>query len=72
MSLVRNLGLHNRWEIDAVYLKNTCNPLNWQVGEVRLVRASELLTWRNALDQLLMGTWSPIAQLYVGAPEYPE
>lgn len=72
MSLVRNLGLHNRWEVDEVYLKNSSHSGALVVGELRLVNASELLPWRSALSQLLMGIWSPIAQLYVGAPEYPE
>lgn len=71
MSLIRNLGLHNRWEVDKVYLKNCSQPKNWAVGEVRLVHASELVLWRAALSQLLLETWSPIAQLFVNAPNYP-
>lgn len=71
MSLIRNLGLHNRWEVDEVYIKNSSHPGNWDAGEVRLVHASELAPWRHALSQLLIGTWSPIAQLYVNAPIYP-
>lgn len=71
MSLVRNLGLHNRWEVDEVYIKNSSHSGNWTVGEVRLVHASELVAWRAALSQLLIGTWSPIAQLFVNVPNYP-
>lgn len=71
MALVRNLGLHNRWEVDEVYLNKSSHPGNWAVGEVRLVHASELVPWRSALSQLLIGTWSPIAQLFVNAPNYP-
>lgn len=71
MSLIRNLGLHNRWEVDEVYLKNSSQPGNWAVGEVRLVHAAELASWRTALSKLLIGTWSPIAQLFVKAPNYP-
>lgn len=71
MSLIRNLGLHNRWEDDEVYLKNSPQPGKWAVGEVRLVHATELASWRTALSQLLLGIWSPIAQLFVKAPNYP-
>lgn len=71
MSLVRNLGLHNRWEVDEVYLKKSSQPGNWTVGEIRFVHPAELSTWRTALSQLLIGTWSPIAQLFVTVPNYP-
>lgn len=71
MSLVRNLGLHNRWEVDKVYIEKSSQSGNWSVGEIRLVHASELVIWRAALSQLLFGTWSPIAQLFVTAPKYP-
>jgi len=71
MSLVRNLGLHNRWEVDDVYLEQSSDRKDWRVGEVRVIQATELLPWRRALSQLLIGTWSPIARLYVNVPSYP-
>jgi hypothetical protein len=71
MSLVRNIGIHNRWEVDEVYLANTTKSGRWILGEIRSVDQAEALQWRSALDNLLINTWSPIAQLYVKAPAYP-
>ena len=63
MSRVRNLGIHNRWEVDNVYLANTDNNGIWTLGEIRRVDQNEVLQWRIALDKLLLNTWPPIAQL---------
>ncbi|HEX9388163.1 MAG TPA: hypothetical protein VF918_17690 [Anaerolineales bacterium] len=41
MHLVRNLGLHNQWEVDETYLKNT-KMKNFRVGKKRLIETPEL------------------------------
>jgi hypothetical protein len=70
MSLVRNLGLHNRWEVDAFYLSKTPSS-GWTKGEIRIVGIEELRTWVSSLTKLLDETSMPIARKYCSAPDYP-
>jgi hypothetical protein len=70
MSYVRNLGLHNRWEIDAFYLRKTVTA-GWELGEIRVVTIAELRTWVSSLTKLLDETSIPIAKKYCSAPDYP-
>jgi hypothetical protein len=70
MSYVRNLGLHNRWEVDAFYLRKTLTA-GWNVGEIRVVTIDELKTWVSSLTSLLTETSIPIAKKYFSAPDYP-
>lgn len=69
MSLVRNLGLHNRWEVDERYLQRT-TVQGFNIGELREVEISELESWQEALSQLLKETSQSIAKQYVTAPTY--
>jgi hypothetical protein len=69
MSLVRNLGLHNRWEIDEKYLRNTeTGP--WSLGDLRIVRIEELRNWHTSLLQVILSSSSAVAIEYKDAPEY--
>lgn len=72
MSLVRNLGIHNRWEVDEYYVRNsqTQNNSNWQKGEVRTFDQAELITWHGSLIKAINKTSIPIAKRFVDAPEY--
>lgn len=70
LSLVRNLGMHNRWEVDGFYLSQSSTS-NWEVGDVRLFEATELRDWISSLSKLLDETSFPIATKYVSAPDYP-
>lgn len=70
MSYVRNLGLHNRWEVDASYLSKTLTS-GWTIGEIRVVTTDELRTWVSSLTKLLDETSIPIAKKYCSAPDYP-
>lgn len=70
MSLVRNLGLHNRWEIDDRYLKLTRQG-GYTLGEIRAVQISELAGWHLLLVRLINTSCSQVAQAYAAAPEYP-
>ncbi|MFC2003163.1 hypothetical protein ACFLV4_04380 [Chloroflexota bacterium] len=60
MSLVRNLGLHNRWEIDAFYLSKT-KTSEWLLNEVRNFDVAELQSWHAALINTISKTATPIA-----------
>jgi hypothetical protein len=70
MSLVRNIGLHNRWEVDRFYLSKTLTS-GWTVGDIRTVKIDELRSWVSSLTKLLDETSIPIANKYVSAPDYP-
>jgi hypothetical protein len=43
VSGIRNIGVHNRWEVDAKYLKS--NADNWKIGEIRIIESGELKNW---------------------------
>lgn len=69
MALVRNLGLHNRWEIDFQYLRETkMNGL--QVGELRLIGIGELQYWHSLLIKLLSNSGLECAKRFNAAPDY--
>jgi hypothetical protein len=70
MSLVRNLGMHNRWEVDSFYLSKT-STINLELGDVRLFEITELQNWISSLTKLLNETSLPIAKKYVSVPDYP-
>ena len=69
MHLVRNLGLHNQWEVDETYLKYT-KTKNFRVGKKRLVETPELTIWHSAFIDLVLETSSQLAVLYRGVPPY--
>lgn len=70
MSLVRNLGMHNRWEVDDFYLSKTSTS-GWELGDLRLVEINELRAWASSLNKIIDETSIPIALKYVSAPDYP-
>lgn len=69
MSLVRNLGLHNRWEVDEHYIQKT-KTVGWSKRDIRHFKITELEEWHEALMQLVNVTWSPIAKRFKNAPAY--
>jgi len=69
MSLVRNLGLHNRWEIDSFYLaKSSCD--SYKIGHLREFDAAELRTWHQALLNAVQATGLKIAVQFKNAPKH--
>lgn len=70
MTHVRNLGLHNRWEVDDQYLKSHPN-CELAVGDIRPVSQVDLETWSTALRAGIQVTSVAIAKKYVAAPDYP-
>lgn len=39
----RNIGIHNRWEVDDKYLESY--PDTWKLGEIRRINSDELKNW---------------------------
>lgn len=70
MSLVRNLGMHNRWEVDDYYLQKTLS-VGWELKDIRIIEIGELNHWRESFASLLNETSFPIAELYAPVPDYP-
>lgn len=70
MSLVRNLALYNRWEVDQKYLDSTSNKKRWNIGQLRLFDSSELGLWHQSLLGAIKKSWQPIAIKYVNAPSF--
>lgn len=69
MALVRNLGLHNRWEVDATYLlKSRMNGLS--EGELRIVPPAELHLWHQLLILVLNQMSLEVAKVYREVPPY--
>lgn len=70
MSLVRNLGMHNRWEVDDYYLNKTSSS-KWDLKDVRLIDIAELRSWSGSLSKLINETSLEIAIKYVHSPDFP-
>jgi hypothetical protein len=71
MALVRNLGLHNRWEIDSFYINRT-NTLDWNIGEIREFDSIELGKWHECIMEVIHKTSAEISKKFVQVPYYPE
>ncbi len=70
MSLVRNLGLHSRWEVDDKYMSQTPRR-GLRSGELRIVEVAELHKWHELLIRLINSSCSGIARVYRNASIYP-
>lgn len=70
MSLVRNLGLHNRWEVDDSYLSKT-SASDLELRDIRIIEIHELQGWARSFSKLITETSLQIAVKYVDAPNYP-
>ena len=69
MNLVRNLGMHNQWEVDEHY-KQRARSGDWLVGSIRAVSWDEIREWQANLSDAVRATAILIAQKFVEAPEY--
>lgn len=69
MALVRNLGLHNRWEIDKRYLERT-SKLGYQLGELRIIEIEELNLWHRLFNKVVQTTSSEVALAFVNVGDY--
>ncbi len=70
MSLVRNIGLHNRWEVDSFYLEKTASNER-ELGEIRTIEIRELQKWCSSLTAVIREVTFSVAIKYVSAPDYP-
>jgi hypothetical protein len=70
MTLVRNLGLHNRWEVDGQYLAKTGRH-GFQDGELRIIDLAELNRWHDLLTRLVSDSSKKAAVAYAKAPSFP-
>ena len=70
MALVRNIGLHNRWEIDKRYLERTSRR-GYQLGEVRTFEAIELNGWHKVFIKIVSMSSMEVALAFVRATDYP-
>ncbi len=66
---VRNLGLHNRWEVDRKYQARAGNR-SPALGELRVVDISELSHWRAVLTKVIRLTANGCSKFFHGAPAY--
>lgn len=69
MALVRNLGMHNRWEVDQKYMESS-KRTGWQVGELRLFDDCELQNWHVLLVEAVNHTSTTLACRFDAAPDY--
>jgi hypothetical protein len=69
MSLVRNLGLHNRWEIDKRYLERTVRS-GYQLGELRIIELEELNRWHQAFIKVINAVSAEVVLAFVMANDY--
>ncbi len=69
MSLVRNLGLHNRWEVDEKYLQKSKDQ-RFSLGHIREFSIEELQIWHRLMLKLIQNTTFSIAIKYKLASAY--
>lgn len=71
MALVRNLGIHNRWEVNGFYRSESKSSSQWSDGEIRVFDSTELQQWYKSLIDMTHATSFPIAKLYCSASGCP-
>lgn len=72
MALVRNLGIHNRWEVSEFYLTRTKTTAQWTVGDIRTFGVSDIQDWHQSLIRMINGTSIPVAKHFRDASDYPK
>ena len=68
MICVRNLGLHNAWEVDRKYLHQHRGG-SFQLGQIRAVKSDELLNWQRGILAVLDHYASAVAKRFSDALE---
>lgn len=71
LHLVRNLGLHNEWEVDELYLQRSKSS-GYKVGQKRNVDMSEINSWHKAFVDLITSLSDEIATRYYSVSSYDE
>lgn len=67
MTFVRNIGLHNRWEIDEIYLRKTSRS-GLSVGDLHFVTPGELQRWHSLLVKVINRSSAELAKVYCDVP----
>jgi hypothetical protein len=70
MALVRNLGIHNRWEVNEFYLARTKTAAQWTVGDIRTFGVPELEHWHQNLINMINSTSIKVAIHFRDASDY--
>lgn len=70
LSLIRNLGIHNRWEVDEKYLEKS-RATNIEVDEVRELPLDELFSFHSSFHNVLHETCRKVSIKYAKSPDYP-
>lgn len=68
--LVRNLGMHNRWEVDAEYLDKTARR-GWHLGQMREFSSEDLTAWHAATIEAVSQLALVVATRFRAAPGFP-
>lgn len=71
LSLVRNLGLHNRWEVNKRYLRSKANAALWELGDLRTLNINEVENWARVIMKLTGNIGVQLAVKFGKAPPYP-
>ncbi len=71
LHLVRNLGLHNEWEVDELYLQRSKSS-GYITGQKRNVEISEINSWHKAFVDLITILSDEIASHYYLVSSYDE
>jgi hypothetical protein len=71
LSLVRNLGVHNRWEVDEAYLSHSATDA-FKLGETRLFDGVELQQWRDDLMEAVGSITARLGSRFNKAPEFSD
>lgn len=71
MTLVRNLVLHNRREVDVRYLKAS-KRTGFRERDLRLVEANELQRWHALLVKVLNQSALECAKRYHAVPSFEQ
>ena len=69
MTLVRNLGVHNRWEVDRHYLEKT-DTGPWETNQIREFDETELNPWHGRLLRIVNNTSKHLSRRLLDAPEF--
>lgn len=69
MTLVRNLGIHSQWEVDATYLRWS-KTRGFKLGEQRAFTINELNEWYRILTLLIDMTAHLVAEKFIQAPKF--
>ena len=69
LSLIRNLGIHNGWQVDSRYIEKTGNT-NLKVSDTLRVSVPEMQLYHESFYNILLETCSKVSMKYANVPNY--